>query len=331
MKGSVVQYKIRLMQIVFVVGLFLTIGKFTAYFLTGSNAILSDALESIINVFAGGIATYGVRFAAQPKDEDHPYGHGKIEFLSAGAEGGLIFLAGLYIIYKAILSFFETPEFENWGAGIILIAAAGLANFVMGYKLVKEGKKHHSALLVADGRHLLTDTVTSVGVLLGLALVYITGYKWLDSVTAIICALYILYTGYKLIQEATTTLLDRADYAKLKELVALFSSNRREKWIDIHNLRTQKYGNDLHVDCHITLPWYDTLDESHKEVDYLRDMVQENMVNDVEFFVHADPCVPPKSCAVCMLKDCPVRRAPFVKKVDWNLGNLLPNQKHTAD
>ena len=319
------------MRFVFVAGVILAVGKFVAYFLTHSNAILSDAMESIINVVAGAIATFGVSFAAKPKDEDHPYGHGKIEFLSAGAEGGLIFLAGLYIIYKGVLSFFETPEFQNLDIGLILTAAAGSINFLLGGLLLREGRKHHSAILIADGKHLLTDTITSIGVVAGVLLVYITGYAWLDSLTAILFALYILYTGYKLVQEATVTLLDKADYAKLKELVELFKENRREKWIDIHNLRTQKYGTDLHVDCHITLPWYDTLEESHKEVDHLRDMVQENMKYDVEFFIHADPCVPPKSCEVCMLKECPVRRAPFVKKIDWNLETLLPNQKHTAE
>ncbi len=317
------------MRFVFAAGVVLAIGKFIAYFLTYSNAILSDALESIINVVAGAIATFGVSFAAQPKDEDHPYGHGKIEFISAGAEGGLIFLAGLYIIYKAILSFFEPQQFHNLDIGIILTAAAGSINFLLGTLLLREGKKYHSAILVADGKHLLTDTVTSIGVVAGVFIVYLTKLAWLDGLTAIIFALYILYTGYKLVQEATVTLLDKADYDKLKELVKLFKENRREKWIDIHNLRTQKYGTDLHVDCHITLPWYDTLEETHKEVDRLRDIVQENMIYDVEFFIHADPCVPPKSCAICTLKDCPVRRAPFIRTVDWTLETLLPNQKHS--
>jgi len=324
------QYKIRLMRAVFVGGIVLCVGKFIAYYYTHSNAILSDALESIINIVAGGIATFGVSFAARPKDEDHPYGHGKIEFISAGAEGGLIFLAGLYIIYKGITSLIDQHELAALDLGLIITSGAGLINFFMGSVLIRTGRKHHSAILVADGKHLLTDTVTSVGVLIGILLVYLTGLLWIDSVAAILFALYILYTGYKLIQESMKTLLDKADYAKLNELILLFKENRREKWVDIHNLRTQKYGSDLHVDCHITLPWYDTLDESHKEVDYLREMVQENMANDVEFFVHADPCLPPKSCTVCILSSCAYRKADLVQKVEWSIETLLPNQKHSA-
>lgn len=320
------------MRGVFIASIVLAIGKFAAYFFTHSNAILSDALESIINIVAGGMATWGVSFAAKPKDEDHPYGHGKIEFISAGAEGGLIFLAGLFIIYKAIDGLlFNKQELHSLDIGLIITSVAGLANFALGSMLVTEGRKHKSAILVADGKHLLSDTVSSVGVIGGLLIAYLTGYAWLDGVTAILFAVYILFTGYKLVQEAMVTLLDKADYEKLNEIVALLSRKRREKWIDIHNLRTQKYGSDLHVDCHITLPWYDTLEETHKEVDYLRDIVQESMTHEVEFFVHADPCVPPKSCAVCTLKDCPVRKAPFTKKVEWNLETLLPNQKHFVD
>lgn len=328
MPNSTILYKIRLMRGVFVMGIVLCVVKFVAWYYTRSTAILSDALESIINIVAGGMATWGVALAAKPKDVEHPYGHGKIEFISAGAEGGLILLAGLYIIYEGVMGLFYKPQLKDLDTGIIITTITGCVNFFMGSVLIKEGKKHHSAILVADGKHLLTDTVTSFGVLVGILLVYLTGQVWIDSIVAIMLALYILYTGYKLVQDSLKTLLDQADYDKLHELITLFKENRRPKWIDIHNLRVQKYGSDLHVDCHFTLPWYDTLEESHKEVDYLREIVQDNMPQEVEFFVHADPCVPPHSCTVCILKDCAHRKAPLVEHVDWNIDNLLPNSKH---
>lgn len=318
------------MRGVFMIGIVLAIGKFIAYFYTNSNAILSDALESIINIVAGGMATWGVSIAAKPKDIDHPYGHGKIEFISAGAEGGLIVLAGLFIIYKAIVGLWYSHPLNSLDIGLVITAGAGLANFAMGTVLINEGRKYKSAILVADGKHLLSDTVSSVGVVAGLLLSYLTGYTWIDGITAILFAIYILFTGYKLVQEAMGTLLDKADNEKLTEIVELLNRKRRERWIDIHNLRTQKYGSDLHVDCHITLPWYDTLEQSHEEVDYLREIVQDSMTHEVEFFVHADPCVPPKSCSVCILADCPKRQAPFVKRIHWNLDNVLPNHKHSA-
>lgn len=331
MTDNIHRYKIRLMRVVFFVGVVLGAGKFAAWYLTGSTAILSDALESIINIVAGGMATWGVALAARPKDVEHPYGHGKIEFISAGAEGGLILLSGLYIIYEGIMGFINKPELKALDVGIVITALAGFVNFVMGTILMRAGKKHHSAILIADGKHLLTDTVTSVGVMGGVLLVYLTGKAWIDSVVAIIFALWILYTGYRLVQDSLKTLLDKADYEKLNELIKLFKQHRRPKWVDIHNLRVQKYGSDLHVDCHFTLPWYDTLEESHVEVDYLRDMVQESMPQNVEFFVHADPCVPPHSCTVCILADCAHRKAPFKEQVEWDINNLLPNHKHGID
>lgn len=309
------------------VGLMLMGVKFLAWWLTGSVAILTDALESIINVVAGAFALLSVYYAAKPRDEDHPYGHGKIEYLSAGFEGGLILIAGLSIIVKAVYGLFQPKELHSLDTGIYLSVAAGLINFIMGTYLVRRGKKLHSMILVADGKHLLSDTLSSIGVIAGLAVIMLTGYYWLDNVVSIVLGGFILYTGYKLVRQAMSDLLDQADYEKLDQLIAIFNKHRRPRWIDIHNLRVLKYGSQLHVDAHLTLPWYLTLEQAHDEVVALQQIIKENMEGDIEFFIHADPCLPP-SCPVCSVESCDVRKAPYTRTITWNLENLLPDRKH---
>ncbi len=302
--------------------------KFLAYTLTHSNAILTDALESIINIIAGSFALYSIYYASRPKDEDHPYGHGKIEFLSAGFEGGLVFLAGLYMIWNAFNGFFRPVEIHSIGIGIYLSVFAGLFNYIMGRYLVVRGKKFNSILMVADGKHLITDTISGIGVILGLGIIYFTKLYWLDNLVAMILGIVILHTGYQLLRESLTGLLDEADQDKINLLVSILNKNRRDKWIDIHNLRVLKYGSQLHVDCHLTLPWYDTLEDTHHEVSLVEKLIRENAGSDVEFFIHSDPCVPPTSCQICQLKDCKVRKAPFKIKLEWTIKNMLPDKKH---
>ncbi len=317
----------RLMLAVLIIGIVLMSVKFVAYWLTHSNAILTDAVESIVNVLAGAFALFSIYYASKPKDEDHPYGHGKMEFFSSGFEGGMITLAGVGMVVKGGLAFFKREEVQSVDLGIYLTAAAGLVNYIMGYILVQKARATHSELMRASGKHLISDTISSVGLVLGLALVYFTGITWIDYLLAILFGLYITYSGFKILKESVTNLLDTADYEKLKQLIALLNSQRREKWIDMHNLRVLKYGPLLHVDCHVTLPWYDTLEISHAEVHAVENLVKQNMPYEIEFFIHADPCIP-SSCPVCIVQDCPVRQAAFVKKLEWNIENVLPDRKH---
>lgn len=301
--------------------------KFSAYFITNSVAILSDALESIINVVAGGFALYSIYFASQPKDTDHPYGHGKIENLSAGFEGALIFIAGILIIGKAIYSFFYPPILEKIDFGLALSGFAGLCNFIMGSYLVRKGKNFNSLTMVADGKHLISDTVSSIGLIVGLGLIYLTNILWIDNVMAIIFGGAILFTGFKLVRESVTNLLDKADIEKLDQFITILNKNRRSKWIDMHNLRILKYGSRLHIDVHLTLPWYGSLEESHKEMSAVEEIVKDNLIDEMEFFIHADPC-PPSSCPLCAIENCKHRKYTFVKKLDWTMENLLPDSKH---
>ncbi|MCW3082836.1 MAG: cation diffusion facilitator family transporter [Bacteroidetes bacterium] len=306
----------------------LMVVKFAAYIITHSNAILTDALESIINVVAGGFALFSIYYAAQPKDENHPYGHGKIEYLAVGFEGGLVIIAGVAIVIRSVMGFFHPKVVESVDIGVYISLFAGTCNFFMGKYLVKKGNIHNSSLMIADGKHLLTDTVSSVGLVIGLTVIFFTKLYWLDNLIAILFGAYIFITGYQLIRESVNNLLDEADYVQLEKVVAILNKNRGEKWIDMHNLRVLKYGSHLHIDAHITLPWYDKLEQSHTEVTAVENLIKDKLEGEVEFFIHADPCLP-ISCPICSLKECPVRKAAFVKRLDWTLQNMLPDHKHT--
>lgn len=321
--------KIKALRLTLVFSIVLMIIKFIAYYLTNSVAVLSDALESIINVAAGAFALFSIYYSSQPQDADHPYGHGKIENLSAGFEGALIFIAGISILAEGIYGFFFPPELEKLDLGLAISGLAGLFNFLMGSYLVRKGKAYSSLAMVADGKHLISDTVSSVGLILGLGLIYITDLVWIDNVMAMIFGSIILFTGFKLVRESVTHLLDKADLQVLGKLVEVLNRHRRESWVDIHNLRVLKYGSRLHVDAHLTLPWYNSLEESHREMAELEKIVRENMGDEMEFFIHADPCLP-ASCTICALSNCKERKKEMIRKLEWNLENLLPDSKHQA-
>ncbi|HEU4719683.1 MAG TPA: cation diffusion facilitator family transporter, partial [Bacteroidia bacterium] len=202
------QSKVKIMRLMLVFSTLLLCLKFFSWWLTKSNAILTDALESIVNVVAGAFALFSISYAAKPRDKEHPYGHGKIEFVSAGFEGALIFFAGGVIIYEAIKGFIFPHAIAKADIGAFLSAASGLCNFGMGYFLVKRGKKQHSALMEASGKHLISDTVSSIGLVVGLYLIYVTGLSWIDNALAVTFGSYIIYTGFRIVRESLGNLLD---------------------------------------------------------------------------------------------------------------------------
>jgi len=322
--------KIRTMWVTLCFTLIITGVKFVAYFITNSNAVLSDALECLINVIAGSFALYSILYAAKPKDEDHPYGHGKMENVSAGFEGALVFIAGIATISKAIYNFFNPEIISNLDIGVYLTVFSGFGNYFIGTYLIKKGKQYHSSLMTADGKHLLTDTFSSIALVAGLIIIHFTHLIWLDNVLAIILGLVILRTGYHLIKESVDSLLDEADSETIDKMIKILNTNRKVKWIDMHNLRILKYGSFLHLDCHVTLPWYDNLEETHKEIHAIENLINKNMEGRVESFIHSDPCVP-DSCPICLIENCKVRQHPFIKKLEWTTANLLPNHKHNIN
>jgi cation diffusion facilitator family transporter len=300
--------------------------KFFAYFLTNSNAILSDALESIINVIASAFAFYSIRLSAQPKDRNHPYGHGKIEFVSAGFEGALIASAALLIAYQAILRLLDPAPLANLSTGSWLIAFSVVANTVLGYILINEGKKTNSLALLADGGHLLSDSLSSVLLLASVLLLLLTQLTWIDSVASIIFAGIILYNGLQLVRRALAGLMDETDENLLGKVVDTIRQNKKPHWVDVHNLRVQQYGSDLHIDCHLTLPYYWELQKAHDAIHEFENILKSGHDGETEIFVHADPCLP-QCCHFCRLAECPVRSHPFRQDINWDTVNLSLNQK----
>jgi cation diffusion facilitator family transporter len=304
----------RIQILVAVLSVALLITKLVAYYVTGSVAILTDALESIVNVVAGFFGLFSLYLSAKPKDEDHPYGHGKIEFVSSAVEGSMIFIAGVLIIYEAVKNLIHPGAISQIDTGIILISVTAAVNYVMGIYCVRIGKRNNSVQLVSSGNHLQSDTYSTLGILVGLVLIRLTNISWIDSAVAILFSF----------------IMDETDKDLLKKMVTFLNANRNENWIDLHNLRIIKYGSTLHVDCHLTLPWYLNVQEAHDEVEALTKLVQNNFGESLEIFVHIDPCLD-FSCKICNKQNCEPRKHPFKKRIEWTIENISSNEKHKAD
>lgn len=317
-------------RIIAIVGIILFLVKLYAWYQTNSVAILTDALESTINVIAGLIGLYSLYLSSLPKDHNHPYGHGKVEFISASIEGALITIAGVVIIYEAVSELQNPKTIEKLDLGLILVSLTAVINYVLGFYAIKKGKKNNSLALIASGKHLQTDTYSTIGIIIGLIILYFTEISWIDSVTALIFAGFIIYTGYKIVRESISGIMDETDELLLKEVVDYLSEERRENWIDLHNLRIIKYGSTLHFDCHMTVPWYFNIEEGHKEVDALEDAVKNHFGDRIELFVHLDACKE-YSCNICSKTDCPVRKHPFQEKIKWTMQNVSLNKKHNSN
>lgn len=325
--SSTTQQHIRFQQIIIFVAIALFLIKIGAWYLTNSVAILTDALESIVNIVSAFIGLYSLSLSAKPKDENHPYGHGKIEFVSASIEGTLIIGAGLLMIYEAVRNLYYPKTIHQLDNGIALIVLTATINYLMGYWSIKRGKRFHSPALVASGQHLQADTLTTFGIVVGLILLYFTQIKWLDSAIALVFAFFVLYTGGTIIRKSLAGIMDEADDKLLSKVVMLLETHRNTNWIDIHNLRIIKYGSILHFDCHLTLPWYFNVEEAHSEVDILEDLIKEHFGVTAEMFVHVDGCKP-FSCELCQKENCSKRQVAFKKYITWTTENVRTNERH---
>jgi cation diffusion facilitator family transporter len=321
------QYNLAIQKRVAAVSIILFIVKLAAWYITGSIAILTDALESIVNVVAGLIGVYSLYVSAKPKDRDHPYGHGKAEFVSAAVEGVMIATAGVLIIYKAVKSLINPHELEKLDYGLVLVAVAAVINYITGTICVRTGKKNNSLALISSGKHLQSDTWTTLGIIVGLILLLFTGLTWIDSAVAILVSMVLIFTGYKIIRSSLAGIMDETDTELLEKLVNTLNANRRVNWVDLHNLRIIKYGSRLHLDCHLTVPWYLNVHEAHEEIDALSGLVKNEYGDSVELFVHSDGCLD-FSCPICTKPDCPVRKHAFEKKLEWTIENISSNNKH---
>ncbi len=321
------QTKRRLGLLSLVVSIGLVAIKFYAYRLTRSQAVLTDALESIINVFTSGFALYSLYLTSLPKDENHPYGHGKIEYLSIGFEGALIFIAGGFIFYSASRTLLHPHAVARPDWGVLLLAGTALVNFGVGRLLIRTGKKLSSVALVGDGQHLYLDALTSIVSALALVLVAVTGQVRFDGAAALLLGGFILVNGWRMLRRSVSGLMDEADTAVVAEVIAELQINRRPPWIDVHNLRVQRYGANLHIDCHMQMPYYFTLEQVHTQVHDIEEIIRARFAVEVEMFVHADPCTF-AACSLCLMPACPVRRHPLDHALEWNVRNAVKNERH---
>ncbi len=313
-----------------IVGILLFVGKLIAWHLTNSDAVFSDAMESIVNIIAAFMGLYSLYLAAKPKDLDHPYGHGKVEFVTSGIEGALIIFAGVIIIVQSVDSLLHgnVPKKLDWG--ILIVALTAAINYLMGHISIKKGIKQNSLVLQSSGKHLQSDTFTTLGVVISLVLIYFTKIYWIDAAVALIFGGYIMFVGYKIIRKALSGIMDEADLEMLSRLAKFLNENRKPEWIDIHNMRIQQHGSGLHIDAHLTLPWYFELRKAHEEMEKAYKLIGENTDRSIEFNFHLDDCKT-FSCEICQLSECPVRQKPFVKKIEWNEKNISQVQKHSLE
>ncbi len=322
-------YNLKIQKRIAALSILLLIAKTFAWYITGSVAILTDAFESIVNVVAGLIGVYSLYVSAKPRDQDHPYGHGKAEFISAAIEGSLIAIAGLIIIYEAINNLIHPHTIQQLDYGIVLVAITGIINYFAGAVCIKTGKKNNSLALISSGKHLQTDTWSTLGIVAGLILILVTKFVWIDSAVAILFSLFIIFTGYKILRSSVAGIMDEADTELLKKMVQMLNENRRVNWIDLHNLRVIKYGSTIHIDCHLTVPWYLNVHQAHDEIDALSNLVKQEFGESVELFVHSDGCLE-FSCRICSKFECTVRQHDFEKKIEWTMENISSNHKHHA-
>jgi len=256
------------------VALVMLVGKLTAWSITGSAAIFSDALESVIHLFATGFAGYSLWLSQQPADAGHPYGHGKVAYFSSGFEGALIAIAALSILYTAIVDLIAGPELQRLGVGLWITGGLAAVNLVLGGVLVRTGRKHRSVVLEANGHHVLTDVWTSVGVLVGLGLVMLTGWLWLDPVVAILVALNILWTALSLVRRSVHGLMEAADPEETERIRTLLDRAVEKEVVEgYHQLRHRRINHEVWIEYHLLfesgMSVMDAHDRSHRVEDAL--------------------------------------------------------------
>lgn len=288
---------------------------------TGSEAIYSDALETIVNVVAAGILIFVIYYAAKPADEDHPYGHGKIELFSVFFEGGLISFASIMIIIEAVNAIINQKVLHNINEGITFVTAATVINLILGLWLRSFGKKKHSEALMASGLHVLSDVWTSVGVVVGLLLVQQFNIFWLDPAVAIIIAVFLLLSGIKIVKKSIGGLLDEESAEVLNSLAKAFEKSRSVGVIQIHHVKTIRSGRFHHIDAHLVVPEYWNVEAVHKNISSFEKRVIDNYHLDGELHFHLDPCRK-AYCKVCSVEDCPIRKEKFEKQIPFDISHL---------
>ena len=272
-----------------IIAALVTLGlKSLAYILTGSVGLLSDALESCINLIAALTAYFAIGYSSRPVDSTHTYGHDKIEYFSSGLEGTLIIVAAIGIAGYAIERFVHPAELTTLGIGTILALVASAINLTVAIILLRVGRAHNSIVLEADGQHLMSDVWTSVAVVTGLGLVWWTEILWLDPLVAIVMACSIAWTGFDLVRRSFDGLMDRAlpDDA-LKAIRAVIDANLREG-MTFHALRTRQAGSHWFADCHLLVPGMMTVRQAHALMEHIESAIQKEWPK-LQITIHVEP------------------------------------------
>jgi cation diffusion facilitator family transporter len=268
--------------------------KYAAYVITGSVGLLSDAIESIVNVVAAVIALIALRSAAKPADSLHHFGRGKAEYLSSGIEGFMIFGAATAILVTSVPRLWNPGELEDLGFGLLITSAATVVNAVVGIVLVRVGTTHRSATLRADGHHLLTDVWTSVGVIVGVTLVLVTGWTVLDPLVAIAVAINIMVVGVRLVRESTRGLLDVAlPEAETRKIVTVLAAHA-VNGVTFHGLQTREAGRDRFMSVHMLVPGQWSISEGHDAAERVEQDLRE-AVPDLAILTHLEPREDPRA------------------------------------
>jgi cation diffusion facilitator family transporter len=269
--------------------------KGTAYWMTGSVGLLSDALESCVNLLAALIALVVLTIAEKPADDEHAYGHTKAEYFSSAIEGGLIIVAACSIVWSAYPRLLDPQPLENLSVGLLISLAASLINLVVAFVLLREGKKSNSITLTADGKHLMTDVWTSVGVLLAIGMVKLTGWLILDPIIAMLVALNIVWTGYRLMHQSARGLIDTAIPGEERKQIEEIFDQYRQTGIEFHSLMTRQAGQRKFVSVHILVPGEWTVQKGHDLLEVIEARVRGHFPFPVTVFTHLEPVEDPIS------------------------------------
>ncbi len=269
--------------------------KLFAYFLTGSVGLFSDALESVVNLIAAIVALFMITLAEKPADEEHAFGHNKAEYFSSAIEGGLIVLAAFSIIWSAIPRIIHPQPLENVGIGLLVSLGASLINLAVGMILIKNGRKHNSITLEADGKHLMTDVYTSAGVIIGIGIVKLTGWLVLDGVVAIGVALNIVWTGYQLMRRSALGLLDSSLPEPEISIIIKSLDQFKGQDLEYHSLMTRQAGQRKFISLHVLMPGQMTIQEGHDLVEKIEKNIRDLFNSPVTVFTHLEPVEDPVS------------------------------------
>lgn len=307
--------RVRAIVVSLVAGTAILALKALAWRLTESTALQSDALESVVNVVAAAFGLGAIIFAGQPADRDHPYGHGKMEFFAAAFEGGLISLASVLIVVSSVRALVQGDRPHDLGLGLAVNVGAGALNGLLGWYLLRRGRALGSKALEADGHHVLSDFVTTGGILAGLLVVAATGLWWLDPLIALVVGAWLGRTGFKLVRESAAALLDEEDGETIARLVTALDALIRQGVkghgvITVHGLRAMRAGRVTHVDVHMVVPEYRPVSEAHDGAERFEKALIAAADLEGEVHAHLDPCRK-KYCARCTDEACPIRVEPY--------------------